>query len=46
VTPDIQTVVSGLPDYDARNSWDVSYEREQNGILDQLARGGSRCHHH
>lgn len=46
VTPDIQTVVSGLPDYNARNSSDVSYERQQNGILDQLASGGSQCHHH
>jgi hypothetical protein len=46
VTPDIQSVVSGLPNYDAHSSSDVSYERQQNGILDQLAAGGPQCHHH
>jgi hypothetical protein len=46
VTPDIQSVVSGLPDYNAHNSSEVSYEQQQNGILDQLAAGGSQCHHH
>ncbi|MFL5978452.1 MAG: hypothetical protein ACJ76O_07505 [Gaiellaceae bacterium] len=46
MTPDIQSVVSGLPDYNARNSSEVSYEQQQNGILDELAAGGSQCHHH
>jgi hypothetical protein len=46
VTPDVQAVVSGLPDYNSHNSSEVGYEQQQNGILDQLAAGGSQCHHH
>jgi hypothetical protein len=39
VTPDISTEIGGLHPYDPRNSADVSYERQMNGILDSLAAG-------
>jgi hypothetical protein len=46
VTPDVQAVVSGLEGYDRRDANDVSYEQQQNAVLDRLAAGGRHCHHH
>jgi hypothetical protein len=46
VTPDVQSVTTGLKDFNRSNPSDVSYEQQQNAILDQLAAGGKQCHHH
>lgn len=46
VTPDVQSTVAGLHDYRRGNSADEAYERQQNAILDRLARGGRWCHQH
>jgi len=46
VTPDVQTVVDGLSNYNRQDATKVAYERQQNQLLDQLAAGGRQCHHH
>jgi hypothetical protein len=46
VTPDVQSTTTGLHAYNRHNQSDVSYEQQQNAILDQLAAGGRQCHHH
>jgi hypothetical protein len=46
VTPDVQSTVAGLKDFNRHNQADVAYEAQQNAILDRLAAGGSQCHHH
>jgi hypothetical protein len=46
VTPDVQSSLDGLHDYDRDNPSDVSYEQQQNAILDRLAAGGKQCHQH
>jgi hypothetical protein len=47
VTPDISFVVPGLHDYNAANPADVAYERQMNGVLDQLMVGdNTSCRQH
>jgi hypothetical protein len=46
VTPDVSITVAGLHDYDAKNSADVAYERQQNALEDSVASGDKKCRVH
>jgi hypothetical protein len=46
VTPDVSVTVPGLHDYDANNSADVAYERQQNALQDSVAAGDKKCRVH
>ena len=43
VTPDVSVVVAGLHRYDAHNPADVTYEQQQNAILDSIRGGDRHC---
>ena len=43
VTPDVSAVVPGLHDYDGNNPADVSYERQQNDLLDSILGVDKKC---
>jgi hypothetical protein len=44
VTPDVSVIVGGLRNYDRNNPADISYERQQNALLDSLADKKCRAH--
>jgi hypothetical protein len=46
VTPDVSVTLPGLHDYDANNSADVAYERQQNALLDSIVGVDKKCRVH
>jgi hypothetical protein len=46
VSPDVQWVGDGLPNYDAANAADVTLEQQMNALSDQISAGDKTCHQH
>jgi hypothetical protein len=46
VTPDVSVVVAGLHDYNPNDPNDVSYERQQNALLDSIIGVDKQCRQH
>jgi hypothetical protein len=46
VTPDVSVVVPGLHDYNRGNAADVSYEQQQNALLDSILGVDKKCGTH
>ena len=46
VTPDVQWVGNGLPNYDETNPSDVTLEQQMNALSDQISAGDKTCHQH
>jgi hypothetical protein len=46
VTPDVSITVAGLHDYNSNNSADLTYERQQNALLDSIVGVDKKCRVH
>jgi hypothetical protein len=46
VTPDVSITLPGLHDYDSNNPEDVTYERQQNALLDSIIGVDKQCRQH
>jgi hypothetical protein len=46
VTPDVSITLPGLHDYDPNNPEDVTYERQQNALLDSIIGVDKQCRQH
>ena len=46
VTPDVSITIAGLHDYNSNNSGDVTYERQQNALLDSIVGVDKKCRVH